>query len=290
VGLLRDRWKPSRVETDLPAPFDIDYLRWSTVAAADAADHPWTIEDVLKQEHEGFLVTGVLDPDELERANRTFRGHADWHEVGYGGLWGQPVGIAWDGDRKEYFDKADAAREAYHDVFGFDIVERLETTFASMAGPYGVDVVEEDGRQYLPGGFREMRPGAGGLPAHTGNEFFDLGLDGPLNHIAAITDYVDSLSWFIMMDPPEKGGELRLYDLKYDERPDLRGFNNFERDDTPFDDMTTSALVPAAGDLVWFRGGNQWHKVAQIEGQRARVTFGGFMAPTLDHRTLLYWA
>lgn len=284
MNLLRRR-RPLR------DPTEVDFLEWTQVSAGDAATIDRSIEDVLEHRHSGFTVTDVLDPDEAARAASTFRHRADvFHMVGYGVIWGIPVNESWDGDRRAYLDRVDHTRELYAQVFGFDIVERLTTTFEKLSGRYGVTVASEGGRSYLPGSFREMRPGAGGLPAHTGNEFFEMGADGPLDHLAAVTDWRDSLSYFLMIEPPLDGGDLHIFDLAWEDRPDLRGFNNFDRDDRPFDSMATASLRAGPGDLVWFRGGDQWHKVTQIRGSRSRVTFGGFMAPTVSGDTLVYWS
>ncbi len=283
-----------------PDPTDVTFLRWSSVPFEAPGPPESTIEDVLEHRHSGFTITGVLDPDEAARAVERFDrhaaelrkmgdGHEGWHEVGYGATWGTPVNQSWDGDRSAYLARVDETVDRYHEIFGFDITERLQNAFSRYSGRYAVEVVEEDGQSYLPGSFREMRPGAGGLPAHTGNEFFEMGADGPLTHLRAITEWKDSLSFFLMLAPAGKGGELLLYDLTWDDRPEIRGFNNFDRDDSPLDAYEGAWLRPGAGDLVWFRGGDQWHKVTQIK-RSSRITFGGFAAPLTTGDTIVHWS
>jgi hypothetical protein len=68
-----------------------------------------------------------------------------------------------------------------------------------------------------------------------------------------------------------------------DDRVDLR-------DDSRFDNMPALHLDPAPGDLIIFGGGWRWHRVEPLTGTRARVTYGGFCAPSIDGDRLDFWA
>jgi hypothetical protein len=39
-------------------------------------------------------------------------------------------------------------------------------------------------------------------------------------------------------------------------------------------------LKPEEGDLLLFAGGNIWHRVLTVQGNKSRITIGGFIAET----------
>lgn len=121
---------------------------------------------------------------------------------------------------------------------------------------------------------REMPPGAGGINKHNEKDlqlyytrFFEL-LNIPSPHF--------QLSYFILLQKPEKGGELCVhnqYFLKnHQHEPDTEVF-----------------YVPInVGDLVIFNGGDCYHSVSNIAGNRSRITIGGFLS--LKDNTFFSWS
>ena len=43
------------------------------------------------------------------------------------------------------------------------------------------------------------------------------------------------------------------------------------------------------GDMVIFDAGHHVHRVSPVEGDRARLTFGGFLTPDIDRTHIGFW-
>ena len=123
-----------------------------------------------------------------------------------------------------------------------------------------------------------------------GNEFRrDLAEHG-MKHLLTTTSVKDHLSYFIVLQQPDEGGELSVYDLKWDEDDASNDDRVDMRDDSRFDDMPALKLDPGPGDLILFGGGWRWHRVEPLTGKVPRVTYGGFCARSHDGREIHWWA
>ncbi len=90
-----------------------------------------------------------------------------------------------------------------------------------------------------------------------------------------VGDLTTQLSAYVPLTVPERGGELHVYALGRDDRPDP--------------DAPSLALAPLAGDLLLFDAGRLQHRVARVGGRRARRTIGSFVALARDHAGVIYW-
>ena len=82
-----------------------------------------------------------------------------------------------------------------------------------MAGGRKVLVPEMPDRgRYKPCTVRFLAPNKDEMQAHVGNEFI-TGLQ-QYDHIKSLLSLQDQLSYFLVLQAPEAGGELVLFDLK----------------------------------------------------------------------------
>ncbi|PCH95437.1 MAG: hypothetical protein COB85_04585 [Bacteroidetes bacterium] len=105
----------------------------------------------------------------------------------------------------------------------------------------------------------------------------------------------DQLSYFIVLQEPNSGGELVLYDLLYKDTPDhliedSAFFNIPDERDRALEAYDNMIIKPKAGDMIIFDGGRIWHKVSEIEGALDRITIGGFMAFSNNDKSIYYWS
>lgn len=270
-------------------------IEWYDFGVDEAHQHPTLVLDILAQDVDGATVRGVFRPEEVDRALARLSDHRA-HEtpVVFGTVLGRPLmqsGMS--RDRTEHLDDAERHRPVYLELFGIDPHERLADVFAVLSGGMEFCAPLEDGRPYNPGQIRIMEPGGGGLPAHAGNEFLVSNREGSASHLWETTDALDHLSYFVMMQPPDEGGELSVYDKLWDEPTgDGGGYGTVplthEADD--FDEIERIVVAPDPGDLIVFRGGRRWHRVEKVFGSKARITYGGFAAPSREHDALNCWA
>lgn len=92
-------------------------------------------------------------------------------------------------------------------------------------------------------------------------------------------DMLQVCSFFLVLQAPEGGGELVLWEDRWSEGSgNLRGLGG-----------DTIEVPPRAGDVVFTAAGNQYHAVRPVKGARARWTMGGFFAPLRDGQGIAYY-
>lgn len=75
-----------------------------------------------------------------------------------------------------------------------------------------------------------------------------------------------------MVQLPESGGNLVLYDATWDETKEL----NLSFKETVNEVKKDSQFVKLKeGDLIIFAGGEIWHEITQIEGRKIELPSGG---------------
>lgn len=258
-------------------------LRWIDLDIEDATDHPTAMADIAARRLDGLTVTGVFTADEAARAVERLDpdGPLTWPAM-FGRMLGMSLAnvprVA-DG-RSAYLEEAAQVRDVLRDAFGFDPFDRVADVMRSLNAGRPAMAPLEDGRSYLPGNIRWMEPGGLGLPAHVGNEF-QVQSDGIGAQLRTTTRIRDHYSWFVLVQAPEEGGALSVYDLLEETFESERTWGELGRDDDSFDTAACRKVAPPAGTLVLFGGGWRWHRVDPIGGGRPRITYGGFAGPSL---------
>lgn len=150
-----------------------------------------------------------------------------------------------------------------------------------MSGGRKIEVAREnDERVYASATVRFVHPNQGGMGAHKNNDF----LENPYyEHLKKIAKLVDAISYFIIIDKPEAGGDLVLYDLPPEESMSLT--KNLDLEKCP-----KRYITPDIGDMIVFHGGNIVHQITDVTGQKPRITIGGFLAMSKDEQKVLYWS
>ncbi|MFN8019808.1 MAG: hypothetical protein U0P45_17070 [Acidimicrobiales bacterium] len=280
AGALRARHRVERTHAD-----ERVLRRWSDVSVADLDAHPDGFAQVHRGDHDGFLIRGVLTPDEA--AAFTDRALAAELHANVGGrlLGTSLLGLP---DRVGYLAAAEGTRRRLDELFGFSFEERVEDVLRRVGGGRPVGLPAEDGRSYLPATVRVLDALAGGYRAHTGNEFVES--YESYDHLRSIARTTDALSYFVLTQRPDEGGELIMYDLAWTETPD-----GFDREfmsplrDARLEAYPKAYLDPGPGDMILFNGGRIWHKVADVVGDRPRVTVGGFATLSGPGDRIYYW-
>lgn len=148
-----------------------------------------------------------------------------------------------------------------------------------------------DGVDYSGYTIKVFNPQKGGLHVDIGSEF--LKLLPECEELAKKVKNTHQISFFYVLQAPEKGGELTLFDLDWESSPpnliDKKNFYSHEEREKFFLSRRKYIIKPEVGDLIVFNGGQVWHKVNDVIGTKDRVTFGGFLGRSLDGAELLYW-
>lgn len=247
--------------------------------------------DLVEKRYDGATVHGIYSDDECQAVLERLPLDR-WQEHFIGRTVGMAVGMITDEepDRERYLRQVVEDQAKILHGFGFDPHARLAERLAPAAEDRPLLPVSEDGRFYNPGHLRYWEPGLEGLKAHVGNEFWRALAGTGMRHMVTTTAVKDDLSYFVVLQRADVGGEFSVYDLVWDQ-DDASGDARVDlRDDSRFDTMPCLRLNPGPGDLIIFGGGWRWHRVEPPTGERARVTYGGFCAPSLDSTQFHFWA
>jgi hypothetical protein len=290
----RRRVGDAPASTSHRASADPTPLRWLHVEAGVCAQLPGAVRDLCDQRLDGLTIEGVLTPAEVDRALPVLAAARDdaRNDAMFGSMLGMPLAelarIGDPTDRTPYLDVAERCRTVHEEAFGFDPRDRLAALLEPMASGWQITTPREHGRQYATGNVRWYEPGEGGLPAHAGNEFQMHG-EQLFAGLRATTTTVDHLSWFIVLQDPDHGGALSVYDLVHGTYEPAEAWQEHGRRDGDFDGHEVLRVAPDPGGMVIFGGGWRYHRVDPVEGRRPRITYGGFAGPGTDGNTLNLW-
>lgn len=287
--LRRGRRREGRFSGETEA-LNATFLKWEH-HEADSDRPSNALEMILSGEIDGVTLAGELPKDIVGSALSHL---AVIDNIGrptpHGKITPTPL-LAVEDDHTPYLDDAEQAEDRNLEFFGQDVFAVVTERLSRLAAGRQVSVPDLHGRPYSPGTIRTLEPGRGGLQPHTGNLFVELNQTKGLRHLDADLHLLNSLSWFVVLQAPEQGGSLRLFDLRWPNTPGNATFGvDWFDQDSGLASMPSATVRPIVGDLQVFRGGDIWHCVDNIGGSDARVTLGGFMAATKDGSGYRYWS
>lgn len=272
--------------------------------------HPITFDEIPWDAVDGDLISNIYDagrtgvvvrgafPEDLRAATvERLNGDLKWDFPNQGMRGGEirvigdaatPTFTALRGPSVErYGDNAAQHGGRANAVFGDPVVatrtvaERLSALFGGRpAAPPAFD----DSVSWAPFNVRALDPGEQIYSHH--DDHFGLAVYEKMD---ATLDRSTVLSWFVTLEAPESGGELVIYGLwGSDPNPPM----------LPTRFLDTAALEAGyhkhvcdlrAGDLIVFDAGRHVHRVTPVEGDRARLTFGGFLTVDPERSRLAFW-
>ena len=198
-----------------------------------------------------------------------------------------------------FFANATKFWERSESNFGFNFPEYLYRIISAINGGHKVQPV--DGYQKntfcTPATFKIISNQNGELKAHCGNYFYNE-FDFFYGHLEKHSMVKNQLSYFFTLQKPLAGGELIVYNLKWDDVKIRLKYDTALKDkngkiyDLLDEDQVERVIInPEPGDLVLFSGGQIWHKVDFVQGSVDRITLGGFLSvDRRNEKDLFIWS
>ncbi|MFN8276298.1 MAG: hypothetical protein U0T84_02340 [Chitinophagales bacterium] len=292
---------------------DLEDIRFIDIDAATiASQHPDALYELYHSKKHGFLIRNFLSPEELSKLQQyALQNHGlqvAKTDVGYTfpmifqefSLRNQALeGAALEAASKQYFESNEDFNHNFFQTTGVDLYGKINLLFQSLGGGRKVEVpqgVNGYGR-YLFGNFRHLHPKGGLMSVHCGN-FFGTKFELIYRHLCERIKVVNQMSYFVMIQKPDEGGQLSVFNLRWvpgqtksqlseDEVVLLSNGAKLKIDEDSR--VKRLDLLPEPGDMILFQGGNIWHRVAKVFGTKERITFGGFMGIQKDESTFFYW-
>ena len=160
----------------------------------------------------------------------------------------------------------------------------IERVCGQLSGGRPVERAHLLDRDYGPATVRHLPVGCH-IPVHCGQFFME---SSGYHELMSQLDTTSQLSWFVPLQTPASGGELLVYDLRWEDRDVPRVGPMY--DPTPIEARPHVAVSPPVGSLLLFDGGRWFHKVSHVQGSQDRWTVGGFLGFTRDMGRIVYWS
>ncbi len=201
---------------------------------------------------------------------------------------------------KSYFEKTNVFNKNFASDFGIDVKNKIEELFHKISGARDIVVAEGSNQSgnYPFATFRYLDPDKGLMAVHCGN-YFGKTFEEFYKDLTKKVAVENQMSYFIMLQEPEEGGELTLFNFRWKTgqtkvdnmedneiiQPD--GSKMYVEDDP---NIIKDKIKPKKGDMILFQGGNIWHRVETVRGNTPRITFGGFIGISIDKTKFYYWS
>ena len=281
------------------------------IDASDIDGYENAVMDLTKRKYDGILVRNAIPAEicDLIIANGRKAPEAEKAQMPVGwsfppifaALVGQAFKQGEEVGRKimaDYFMRCADYRTHSKDYFGVDTTEIVESWLAKFGGGCEIDVpyAPEHKGLYAGSTLRAYKGnGEGNISIHCGN-YFQTCWQKFYEQLETHVDVMDQLSFFFMLQQPEHGGELSLYDLIWENGQTKKtnhenkeviladgSIRNIENDQVQYID-------PQKGDMILFAAGQIWHRVEAVLGSLERITLGGFLAYSYDKKKIYYWS
>ncbi len=271
---------------------------WVTIDLESLADrYPDGFNQVFQGELEGFVIKEVFSKEEMLKTSQNVKQALENEQtvvnsVGYGKTIGNILVSQFD-DPTQYFKDAATFRQEVNKLFETEYEARVEGVFSKISGGRRVELPRKSSDEvYTPTTIRFVIPGSGGMKIHIGDEFLS---QRPFEHLNQIANMPNSLSYFIVIQHAEEGGELELYDLPLEDLIEVKSnFSQAYRENpkiqASLEKCPKRYIKPEVGDMVVFHGGNVMHAVTDAQGNRDRISAGGFAAISKDDQAIVYWS
>ena len=254
------------------------------------------IQKIHTGELDGVVIKGVMSPEEVDEMRSLMPSIPESEKLNTRTGQTFPVPFATITDSGERLDNYMQKVKTFRALPFGKIVDRLKTFFNRIGEGYQVGVphtVTTD-EEVAPGNFRIFLPDYGGLYVHCG---YLLQSQSP-HYYTVVSEMAKEgqLSYFMVLQYPEDGGELTIYDMLWKDiqEKDDQAENEYVIDPQGnrvyLKDVKKFAVKPNPGDVLVFSGGPIWHRVEDIKGTRPRITFGGFINFTQDDKGFYYWS
>lgn len=195
-----------------------------------------------------------------------------------------------------FFKEGENANKNYEKIIGAKTTNALknilEATFPN------IKLLSKGENAFPMFNLRKMNPAPSyAIEIHCENSFINQ-LNIPLKEFLYETvDLENALSFYLMLQAPDFGGDLILFDKTWDEQPIAAGNldEKTRKNERLFFNSNTGIphkkISLTEGDMVFFRAAQIWHCIDVVSGASPRITIGGFVGRSIiNQNQYFYWS
>ena len=278
------------------------FFRFIEVPFTEIDQNGYLVRQLRNGELDGFITKGVFSLDEVAQMKAFLETmpSEEYMPTPSGKIFPAPFATITDAEERlnNYYQNLQLLDNYKASVPAVkNLSDKLDAYFRGVATDFQVSIPVNKikDKPVAPGTFRLFYPGMGGLHVHCGllfqaqSMFYYSLLENDI-------DMDEQLSYFVVLQQSEEGGELTIYDMLWDKvkRKEAPENNDFVIDEAGnhiyLENVRNFAVKPQPGDILVFSGGPIWHRVEDIKGQSPRITFGGFLNFSNNDKELFYWS
>jgi hypothetical protein len=282
------------------------FSKWLTLQACELPTQRTLIDTLYSREQDGYLIKGVLSESEarelaaLSESLPANRRQPFEQREGYtlprAFSQVQAKGVFNPEHMRAYLEDADWFGQTVGQQASFDVRERIFQILGALQPAAGIHAPEVgmDGYHgfFSYATFRRIYVNEGGMHVHCGSMFRGLYPEF-YQQVDRMIEFDGQLSYFIMLQRPAKGGQLRLFDAEWSEYQQIDPDSNFTSlsgKTKHVRDFDFQDIDPMPGDMIVFVGGDIWHEVTSPLASPDRITLGGFLAWSKDRSSIYVWS
>lgn len=245
------------------------------------ASFDYTVKDVQNRKVDAIICRELINKEECEKIAKILLEKEKFKKGNKGDIINEPKSIV-------SAELDDLITESYKSfvpkfekVYEVDLIGKIRDLLKRLnEGKDAKQLIKDNTDLISPANFRMMPS----LFLHCGNQFNNV-FPRNYNFLSTQVEVHNHLSYFMVIQEPEEGGRITLYDIGWNEAEEsvFRTSTIITLTGEKFDlDKKNSKrgnvkLDLKAGDLLIFAGGEIWHRVEEVRGNRKRITFGGFL-------------
>lgn len=198
---------------------------------------------------------------------------------------------------KDYYRRSKAFKNSFPQGFGVDMQRKFTDVLKQLNGNNAAKVLEtRDNGSYIPFTFRMIVPEKNHINLHADNmfsqfapEFYEL--------LRQEAEVENQLSFFTVLQKADAGGQLSLYNVAWDvakefsiEKQSIILETGRHLHANNEEELYREQIELEEGDLVVFPGGQLYHRVEEVYGNKLRITLGGFVGYSKTDESVYYWS
>lgn len=252
------------------------------------------VNQIINKEISGIIVKKAITNIEIKSINLdSFPNKID---TPFGCIYGKSI-IGNDEPILNYLNENNHYNQKLNSLLeNFDLKKTIENYLNKLSGNREIKLFKDglNNLDYKISTLRIIEPNkSNGMQIHIGNEFM-TNYDQTRNIRKEIINKTQ-LSFFFLLQQPDEGGDLVIYEKYWHETPKeivVSGalMNKKEERDKFLQNCKSINIKLEKGDLLIFDGGRIWHEVKPVLGNKNRITVGGFLGMSKDKTKVYYWS
>lgn len=282
------------------------FSKWENIPVGDIKKGEPYIDHLYNRVTDGYIIQNVLSETEVKELVSAFENLDASKAVHFEKREGfiNPRAFSQIQNESEfdfalldsYLNDAEWFAKFLKDRLSFDIKKKLLSTLAKLQNnvPITIPSYSAEGmdKAFTFATYRFLKLDKGGMNIHCGSMFREI-YPNFYKQLDNMVNFDGQLSYFLMLQRPDKGGQLRLFDAEWKDYKKLfndSGFVDKNNSIKPLTETATDDIDPKPGDLLIFVGGDIWHEVTNPELGLPRITLGGFLAYSNKRDEIYVWS